>query len=88
MDRNGRTSLQRMSRGYAPIGPDGEPMNLHHLLQTEDGALAEMTKSFHIANRNAIHVNPPTTPSGIVRPDFDVFRRRYWQRRAVDFHGE
>ena len=29
----GMTNLQRMMEGYAPIGKDGKPIELHHVLQ-------------------------------------------------------
>ncbi|GAA4976324.1 HNH/ENDO VII family nuclease [Streptomyces hyderabadensis] len=32
-----------MKQGLAPMGPDGKPMNLHHMLQTQDGPIAEVT---------------------------------------------
>jgi hypothetical protein len=87
LDTKGRTGLQRMNRGYAPIGPDGQPIELHHMLQTEEGALAEVTKTFHMEYSGTLHINPNTTPSGIGRPEFNAFRRQYWKRRAVDFTG-
>lgn len=42
----GLTNLQLMSKGRAPIGPDGMPINLHHMTQKHDGAIAEVTQTF------------------------------------------
>jgi len=85
VDARGRSNLQRMQSGLAPIGRDGKSLNLHHTIQTADGPLAEMTATFHQQNSRVIHINPNTIPSGIDRPAFDAFRRDYWMNRANDF---
>ncbi len=85
VDRQGRTNLQRMQEGLAPIGPDGRSMHLHHNLQTNDSPLSEMTATFHQNNSRVIHINPNTIGSGIDRPAFDAFRGEYWINRAKDF---
>lgn len=85
LDDKGRTNVERMRDGVAPIGPDGKSINLHHTTQRNDGALAETTQTFHKDNSKVIHINPNTTPSGIDRPAFDAFRRRYWKERSGDF---
>jgi len=85
VDARGRSNLQRMQSGLAPIGPDGKSLNLHHTIQTADGPLAEMTATFHQQNSRVIHIDPNTIPSGIDRPAFDAFRRDYWMNRANDF---
>jgi hypothetical protein len=64
-----------MEKGLAPIGPDGKSMNLHHTLQSNDSALAEMTQTFHQQNSKTIHINPNTTPSGIDRNAFNQLRK-------------
>ena len=33
----GRSNLDRMKAGNAPIGPDGKPVTIHHMLQTHPG---------------------------------------------------
>ncbi|MFO0802942.1 MAG: HNH/ENDO VII family nuclease [Gemmataceae bacterium] len=87
VDKKGRTNLDRMKKGLAPLGPDGKPINLHHMLQTQDGAIAEMTQTFHQQNHKVIHINPNTTPSGIDRKAFDAWKKAYWKNRANDFGG-
>ncbi|WP_368292712.1 HNH/ENDO VII family nuclease [Dehalobacter sp. TBBPA1] len=49
VDARGRTNLQRMDKGLAPIGSDGNPVNLHHMLQTNDGSIAEVTQSYNVS---------------------------------------
>ena len=87
IDPRGRTNLERMQRGLAPIGPDGKPLNVHHMLQTQNGPLAEMTQTFHQQNTSTIHINPNTIPSGIDRPAFEAWRQQYWMNRARGFGG-
>jgi filamentous hemagglutinin len=79
------TNIERMSSGRAPIGLDGKPINLHHLIQTEKGALAEMTQTFHQQNGKTIHINPNSIPSGIDRPKFDKWKEAYWINRAKTY---
>jgi len=85
IDARGRTNLERMGRGLAPIGPDGMPIVLHHMLQTGDGPLAEMLQTFHKRHASIIHINSNAIPSGIDRPTFEAWRQRYWRNRAKDF---
>jgi len=78
-----------MQAGLAPIGPDGKSINLHHMLQSADSPLAELTTTFHQQNSRAIHINPSTMPSWRQSPGadaaFNAFRRDYWIMRANDF---
>jgi hypothetical protein len=85
VDPKGRTNVDRMERGLAPIGPDGKSLNLHHTTQRNDGALAEVSQTFHQQNARTLHINPNSTPSGIDRAAFEAFRRDYWAARARDF---
>lgn len=55
-DKRGRTALERMQRGIAPIGPDGEEINLHHLTQTERGPMAELVSTQHRENDRLLHI--------------------------------
>jgi hypothetical protein len=85
VDDRGRTNIERMQKGLAPLGPDGKSVNLHHMLQTQDGPIAELTQTFHKTNHKVIHINPSSIPSGIDRSTFDAWRSRYWMNRAGDF---
>ena len=84
VDPFGNTNAHLMGQGKAPIGPDGRPLNLHHMLQTHDGALAEVTATFHQKYKKIIHINPSSTPSGINRSAFDTWRSDYWKNRLVE----
>ncbi|MCF7545800.1 hypothetical protein L4G47_26840, partial [Pseudomonas sp. P2647] len=45
--QTGLTNMELMKNGLAPYGPDGKKINLHHILQTQDGPIAEVTQNFH-----------------------------------------
>lgn len=83
--KTGLTNLELMKSGRAPKGPDGKPVNLHHLTQRHDGGIAEVTQTFHQKNSSTIHINPSSTPSGINRSQFNKWRADYWKERAKDF---
>ncbi|MFC4619366.1 HNH/ENDO VII family nuclease [Camelliibacillus cellulosilyticus] len=80
-DARGRTNLERMKKGMAPLGPDGKSINLHHTTQRNDGSIAEVTQTFHKEYQSVIHINPNTIPSGIKRSDFNKWRADYWKYR-------
>lgn len=71
-----------------PIGPDEKPINLHHTIQTSNGALAEVTQTFHQQYIKIIHTNPQSIPSGIQRGNFNQWRENYWLERLKELTGE
>ncbi|MFS0811128.1 HNH/ENDO VII family nuclease [Peribacillus phoenicis] len=87
-DARGRTNLERMKKGLAPLGPDGKSINLHHTTQRNESSIAEVTQTFHKENSSIIHINPNTIPSGINRAEFNKWRSEYWKNRTKDFKLE
>ncbi|EEO9467265.1 hypothetical protein LG959_002831 [Listeria monocytogenes] len=85
VDVKGRTNLQRMEKGLAPLGSDGNPINLHHMTQREISSIAEVEQSFHQINSKTIHINPNSIPTGIDRKAFNKWRSDYWKERAKEF---
>ena len=81
----GLANLELMKIGKAPIGPDGKKINLHHMIQTEKGSIAEISKTMHQQKTKIIHINPNSMGSGIKRSTFDTWREAYWKNRAKDF---
>lgn len=81
-DATGKTNLERMKRGCAPVGKDGMYVNLHHLIQKESGGIVEIQKAVHKRGHKILHINPSSIPSGINRKAFAVLRRNYWKWRA------
>ena len=92
VDARGRTNIERMERGLAPVGPDGRPVELHHMTQQENigfngqkGSLAEVPSSFHQQNYDTIHIYPRNDPDYMswrrTNPDaalqYDTYRRDY-----------
>jgi len=85
VDSRGRSNLQRMEKGLAPLDSNGQSVNLHHMLQKQDGPIAEVTQSFHKDNHSVLHINDNSIPSGIDRNEFNKWRSDYWKQRANDF---
>ncbi|MCR5289370.1 MAG: hypothetical protein K6E51_05210, partial [Treponema sp.] len=85
VDSRGRSNIERMQKGLAPIGSDGESVNLHHVDQTMNGPVKEMTATSHQQNYSTLHSNTGQSPSQINRKEFDSWRKGYWQQRANDF---
>ncbi|MNJ39364.1 putative deoxyribonuclease RhsC [compost metagenome] len=56
VDDLGRTNIQRMKKGDAPIGSDGKEVNLHHLTQDEPGPMAEVLSGFHSKHDRVLHM--------------------------------
>ncbi|WP_273760988.1 DUF637 domain-containing protein, partial [Bartonella sp. AU16XJBT] len=82
------TNVERMEAGKAPIGHDGWPVELHHLSQTPEDAIAETSKEFHQKYTSVIHNNPKTHQSLIERKKFDKWREEYWKERAKGYREQ
>ena len=83
VDEDGRTNIQRMEQGKAPLGRDGQPIELHHMIQSEKiGGIVEVSGSVHRKNHRVLHINTSNIPSGINRANFSTLRKAYWKRRA------
>ncbi|EOS92585.1 YD repeat-containing protein [Erwinia tracheiphila PSU-1] len=86
---DGWTNLDLMKNGYAPIGPDGKQMNLHHVLGQEPGPMAELVSSTHKQYHKELHGLIEDGRSfrhdGSLNYQYDTFRNKYWALRAQDF---
>ncbi|WP_276551556.1 RHS repeat-associated core domain-containing protein, partial [Erwinia mallotivora] len=86
---DGWTNLDLMKNGYAPIGPDGKQMNLHHVLGQEPGPMAELVSSTHKQYHKELHGLIEDGRSfrhdGSLNYQYDTFRNKYWALRATDF---
>ncbi|WP_375678895.1 MULTISPECIES: DUF637 domain-containing protein [unclassified Bartonella] len=87
--KNGKTvwvtNIERMKTGRAPIGFDGHPVELHHMLQIQDSPIAEVSRTFHQEHTSVIHIYPKTQESLIDRDMFDRWRPKYWKERAKGY---
>ena len=82
VDRQGRTNIQRMEQGLAPIGTDGKSINIHHIDQTNNGPVMEIMATEHQQNYRKLHTNIGQAPSQINRSEFNSWRRGYWEWRS------
>lgn len=61
-------------------------VNLHHMTQRQEGAIAEVGQIFHQKNTKVIHINSGSgISSGINRNKFNQWKKKYWIERAKDF---
>lgn len=87
VDSMGRTNIERMARKppLAPIGKDGKSMELHHLLQTEDGGLIELTQTAHRGkDAYSFWHNTDSTFRSVVDhgKEWTKFTQSYWKWRG------
>ena len=82
VDEQGRTNIQRMGQGLAPIGTDGKSVNIHHIDQTNTSPVMEITATEHQQNYSKLHTNTGQLPSQINRSEFDNWRKSYWEWRS------
>ena len=85
VDNRGRTNLERMQNGLSPIGNDNEPLNIHHIDQTNNGPVMEITATEHSERYVELHLNTGQQLSLIDRNEFNKWRSDYWKWRANDF---
>lgn len=80
-DQFGRTNLERMEQGLAPL-VDGQPVELHHVGQEMDSPLAELTRTEHRGEGNYSVLHEAGKESTINRNVFNVEKEAHWQARA------
>lgn len=85
----GETNLQRMLKGSAPIGRDGKPIELHHILQKEVGPMVEIHETTHQEYKRILHGLRGVGESFRNDKDLDSqyrnFKRAYWRWRAQQY---
>lgn len=82
-DEFGRTNLQRMKEGLAPIDSSGKSFQLHHIGQKNDGTLAILTEAEH--DNPALHGFVQDTE--IDRSAFKAVREAFWKTMAKALSG-
>lgn len=80
-DQFGRTNLERMEQGLAPL-VDGQPVELHHVGQEMDSPLAELTRTEHRGEGNYSVLHEAGKESTINRNVFNAEKEAHWQSRA------
>lgn len=81
-DLFGESNLERMRSGRPPLDENGVPIELHHIGQTHNAPLAELTRAEHRCNGNDNILHDKLKESEINREDFNRERAEYWQARA------
>jgi hypothetical protein len=81
-----------MAEGYAPIGRDGKPINLHHLDGTEPGRMIELQQSLHQEHAVRLH-DMIEAGKGIqaiksTQRKYERWAEKWWKSRADDFPTE
>lgn len=80
-DQFGRTNLERMEQGLAPL-VDGQPIELHHIGQEMDSPLAELTRTEHRGEANYSVLHDAAKESEINRTLFNLEKEAHWKARA------
>lgn len=80
-DQFGRTNLERMEQGLAPL-VDGQPIELHHIGQEMDSPLAELTPTEHRGEGNYSILHDVAKESEINRTVFNLEKEAHWKARA------
>ena len=90
IDEKGRTNLERMEKGLAPIDENGKPYNLHHIGQNADSPLAELKDGVHKKNDAILHdKSKPTEVHGEnSNVNWDKERSEHWKARAEEIKTE
>ena len=90
-DRSGKTNLERMQEGHAPIGNDGKPVQLHHVIQEENGPVVEIREVTHREYNRVLHGLVGDGRSFRNNPVLDRqyrnFKSAYWKWRAQQYLG-
>lgn len=81
-DEFGKTNLERMESGRAPLDADGNSIELHHIGQKQDSPLAELTRDEHRGKGNDNILHDKLSESGINREEFGKERSEHWKSRA------
>ncbi len=88
-DEMGRTNLQRMKLGLAPLDESGIAYELHHIGQKTDSTIAILTKAEHMQGGNnkiwhtlgELSDNPSSTNA------WTAFRKNFWKEMATILGG-
>jgi len=83
----GWTNTDLMNSGYSPIGNDGRPVNLHHVIGTEPGPMVELAGKTHSVNHKILHglIEDGNSFRNIpgLESKYNSFRARYWKARGA-----
>lgn len=80
----GKTNLQLMKNGKAPLDPTGKPYELHHIGQKKDSPLAILTQAEHRQNGNYSiwHTLTKGFENPTNDPSWQTTKRAFWKDYA------
>lgn len=81
IDAKGRSNLERMKQGLAPLDSDGISFELHHVGQKKDGTLAILTQAEH--DNPVIHGFLKRTEAHGAGNNWDAERQAFWKAFAA-----
>ena len=83
-DLTGKTNLQLMQEGYAPLDPTGTKYQLHHIGQNNDSPLAILTQAEHTGNGNdpIWHTLTEGFENPSSQPGWSEIRKNFWKDYA------
>lgn len=85
----GLTNLERMCLGKPPIGADGNPIQLHHVIQKEVGPMVEIREVTHQEYYKTLHglIESGTSfrNDPMLIKQYNNFRVAYWKWRASEY---
>lgn len=81
LDSKGRTNLERMKRGLAPLDANGKSYELHHVGQRKNGTLAILTQGEH--DNPALHGFLERTEAHAAGSNWDAVREAFWKAFAA-----
>lgn len=81
-DEFGRTNLERIQNGNAPLTKEGQPIELHHIGQKQESPLAELTMQEHRGKGNDTILHDKQKDTEIDRNEFAKERRDHWKSRG------
>ena len=86
-DEKGRTNVERMQKGKAPLDENGDSYNLHHIGQKFDAPLAELKNRTHKSQYSTLH-DTSIKESDIDRGQFAKERAEHWKARAKELEAK
>jgi len=81
-DAMGRTNMERMSAGRAPMDKNGDSTNLNHIGQEKNSPLAELPDRIHREFDAVFHDKSIKTQVHYNGNNWNVERAQYWKERA------
>ena len=76
-----------ITKGNAPIGKDGLPINLHHILGKEPGPMLEIQESIHQKYTRKLHwfISESFRRDHELNKSYNRFKKTHWKQRAIEY---